>query len=465
MTIPNYAPPQDDIQGIVLHGYGHLHQARFVLLGVRPGYTLQARRYLASLELTSATTAARRAEEPGPFVNVAFTHVGLGALGLDAALLDDFPRDFVEGPTIEARARLLGDQGESRPATWIWGSPITQPVHAMLMLYAGAGIEALCDQYVNRAAEAGLDTIRVLDTIRLPRRQEHFGFRDGIAQPTLQGLGTPDPPNNVAATGEIFLGCLNAFGELAHVPGDGRTSFARHGTYLVARQLEQDVPGFWRSCRAAVSSNEEAIRLASRMVGRWPNGTPLVLDPARDSMAQGATDTERNRFEYADADADGLKCPFGAHVRRSNPRDWGVAASAEECRKVTSHHRIIRRGRAYGAPFCPDAEPSSYLDALDTPDPGPGRGLHFLCFNANIEQQFEFVQRQWCGNPKFAGAVNGQDPLLGDHRPLAGDRPTFSIERETAAQHVEMTRRFVHTRGAAYLFMPAIGAVASLGRA
>jgi Dyp-type peroxidase family len=465
MTPSTDVPDQADIQGIILHGYGHLHEARFVLLGVRPGYALQARRHLASLELTSAATAALRDDAAGPFVNVAFTHAGLEALGLDAELLDGFPRDYVEGPTTEARARLLGDQGASRPATWIWGSPVTRPVHAMLMLYAKTGIEAVCDGYMKRAAAAGLDAVRCLDTIRLPRRQEHFGFRDGIAQPTLQGLGTPDPPNNVTAAGEVFLGCVNAFGERAHVPAEKRTSFARHGTYLVVRQLEQDVPGFWASCRATVASDEDAIRLASRMVGRWPSGAPLVLDPEGDSMAAGVPDTVRNRFEYAEADPDGLKCPFGAHVRRSNPRDWGVAGSAAECRKVVSRHRLIRRGRAYGAPFCPDAEPVSYLKALGSSDPSPGRGLHFLCFNANIEQQFEFVQRQWCGNPKFAGAVNGADPLLGDHRPLAGEFPTFSIQRETTAERVALTRRFVHTRGAAYLFMPAISEVASLERA
>jgi Dyp-type peroxidase family len=463
MMTPNEVPSQEDIQGIVVHGYGHLREARFVLLAVRPGYASQARRHLASLELTSAVTSGWRAAAPGPFVNVAFTHAGLGALGLQAKLLDDFPRDFVEGPTNEARARRLGDQGESRPATWLWGSPVTQPVHVMLLLYAGEGIDALCDGHVARAAAAGLDTIRSLDTIRLPRRQEHFGFRDGISQPTIRGLGQPDPPTNLADTGEIFLGCRNEFGERAHVPGEAVTPFARHGTYLVARQLEQDVPGFWASCRATVSSDEDAIRLASRMVGRWPSGAPLVLAPDGDSWDADVTDTERNRFEYAEADPDGRKCPFGAHIRRSNPRDWGVAASAEECRKVVSGHRIIRRGRAYGAPFCPDAEPLSYLKALGTPDRGSGRGLHFLCFNADIEKQFEFVQRQWCANPKFAGAVNGADPLLGDHRPLAGDAPTFSIQRETAAEHVALTRRFVHTRGAAYLFMPAITAVASLG--
>src|SRR5580658_1226447 len=133
------ALPLDQIQGIVLSGYGHLAQARFALLTMRPDRAPDARRFLAELNLTSASVASAR-KETAPFVNVAFTHGGLAALGLDSAVLDNFPRDFVEGPTHDARARLLGDQGESRPADWIWGSPTTEPVHVVLLLYAHHGI-------------------------------------------------------------------------------------------------------------------------------------------------------------------------------------------------------------------------------------------------------------------------------------------------------------------------------------
>jgi Dyp-type peroxidase family len=459
MTSIPLALPLDDIQGIILHGYGHLYQARFALLRVKPGYAGPARRFFASLNLTSASRAGHRGGEPGPFVNVAFTHGGLQALEVGNSLLDDFPRDFVEGPTTEARARLMGDQGASAPSTWAWGSD-ADGVHAMLLLYARDGIAELCEEYLQRAEGAGLDRVKCLETIRLPRRQEHFGFRDGISQPIVRNAGVEARPFNVAETGEFFLGHPNAFGEEAHVPGG--TGFARHGSYLVARQLEQDVKGFWEFCRAATRSDEEAIRLASQMVGRWPSGSPLVQHPSHDAKPE-ASDEAKNDFEYATADPSGNRCPFGAHIRRSNPRDWGVAGTPEKSRTLVSHHRIIRRGRAYGRPLCDNAEPTSYLKVLGEADTHPDRGLHFLCFNANIERQFEFVQRQWCGNPKFAGLVNGADPLIGDHRSLDGDRPTFSLQREITPDHVPIARRFVRTRGAAYLFMPTISGVASLG--
>jgi Dyp-type peroxidase family len=457
--------PLDSLQGIVLHGYGHLHLAAFALLSVERGRGRDARRFLASLELTSASRAARRGDAPGPFVNVAFTHAGLVALGLPFALLDDFPRDFVEGPTMEARARRLGDEGESHPSRWIWGSRTTEPVHVMLLLYAGEKIDALYDRYLREAVAGGLREVQRLDTLRLPRRQEHFGFRDGISQPIVAGDDASVPPLNGVAQGEFFLGRENSFGEDAHVPGGPGSVLATDGSYLVVRQLEQDVRGFWAFCHATGSTDESAIRLASRMVGRWPSGAPLVQHPEADFVDPAASDAQRNGFEYREQDPTGARCPFGSHIRRSNPRDWGVADTATESRKAVARHRIIRRGRAYGRPLTPDAEPRSYLKALDASDPDPRRGLHFLCFNASIEQQFEFVQRQWCNNPKFAGAVNGADPLIGDHRELAGEPPTFSIQHPTTPERVPLARRFVHTRGGAYLLLPTIAAVASLANA
>jgi Dyp-type peroxidase family len=451
--------PLDQIQGIVLSGYGHLLQARFALLTVRSGRAPDAKRFLSGLKLTSSSVASER-KVSAPSINLAFTHAGLAALGLDSAILDNFPRDFVEGPTLEARARLLGDQGESRPADWLWGSPTTEPVHVALLIYAQDGIEATCEKYLRAAVAAGLDVASCLTTIHLPRRQEHFGFRDGIGQPLVVGSRDVGPEGNFVAAGEMFLGRENAFGEIAHVPG----AFALDGSYLVLRQLEQDVPGFWAFCREHASTDNEAVRLASQMVGRWPSGFPLVkhapIEGNCDPVEQGESDDDA--FGYAEHDPKGLRCPLGAHIRRSNPRDTIVAGSPEESVTVTSRHRIMRRGRAYGEPFCPDAQPTSYLKALGAADPNPSRGLHFLCFNASIEQQFEFVQRQWCDNPKLAGAVNGADPLIGDHRPIAGEPPTFSIQRETTAERVPIPKRFVRTRGGAYLLMPTLGAIASL---
>jgi Dyp-type peroxidase family len=453
--------PYDDIQGILLHGYGHLHEARFLLLAVERERWREARRFFATLPLTSATVAGRRVEEPGPFVNVAFTHSGLEVLRLPAALLDDFPQDYVEGPTVERRARLLGDEGESHPSQWQWGSRDKPAVHAVVLLYAKDGIDALCDQYHEAARRADLDPHWCLDTIRLPRRQEHFGFHDGIAQPVLRVTREKVPPHNTIAAGEMLLGHENEFQERSPVPGESVTKFAHDGTYLVLRQLEQDVGAFWRFCREHAESDKEAIHLGARMVGRWPSGAPLVRHPQADPHMDG----DDNAFGYTThpKDVEGYACPLGAHVRRSNPRDSAVTGNVDESLRVAARHRIIRRGRAYGPPFAGKGEPEQYLAALaDGSGSAAKRGLNFLGFNANIERQFEFVQQQWCNNPKFAGAANGPDAVIGNHRPFGGAPPTFSIQDPVAPRRIRDMGRFVHVRGGAYFFMPSISAVRSL---
>jgi hypothetical protein len=49
--------------------------------------------------------------------------------------------------------------------------------------------------------------------------------------------------------------------------------------------------------------------------------------------------------------------------------------------------------------------------------------LYFICLNADLERQFEFVQQTWVDNPVFAGLFFETDPLIG-HR---GDEDTFTV--------------------------------------
>jgi len=61
--------------------------------------------------------------------------------------------------------------------------------------------------------------------------------------------------------------------------------------------------------------------------------------------------------------------------------------------------------------LCPPQVPSD-------PNPAADRGLLFMCFQANIDKQFEFIQRVWVDNPNFpkqllGGKDTGDDPLIG----------------------------------------------------
>ena len=141
------------------------------------------------------------------------------------------------------------------------------------------------------------------------------------------------------------------------------------------------------------------------MVGRTIDGDPLM--PSDAAAIHGLEDNAgqpRNSFTYQ-LDPAGNLCPFGAHIRRANPRNADLykrsesfvaklseqlgiprAAYGEDLVASTRFHRILRRGREYGKPIRPG-------DALQAAPPGENPcGIHFACLNGNIARQFEFVQ-------------------------------------------------------------------------
>jgi deferrochelatase/peroxidase EfeB len=175
-------------------------------------------------------------------------------------------------------------------------------------------------------------------------------------------------------------------------------------------------------------------------------------------------DVTRNQFTY-DADGDGLRCPFGAHVRRANPRTgdmpggrqgliaklirtlgFGHQDLSEDLIAASRFHRIMRRGREFGAVLAPDA--AAQPDAAD-----PQSGLHFICLNANIARQFEFIQNAWLANAKFDALSGEADPLLGNREPFPAGQTTNGFGRLCGLP------RFVTVRGGAYFFLPGLRAL------
>ena len=219
----------------------------------------------------------------------------------------------------------------------------------------------------------------------------------------------------------------------------------RNGTYMVWRKLHQDVALFRRTLRDAATGYEHGGEelLAAKIVGRWRNGTPLVTSPSMERAGFDPKPPGANDFRYADVDRDGRRCPLGAHIRRSNPRDTlGFAG------KLSFRHRIIRRGMPYGTPL-----PADRLE-----DDGAARGLIFVCFNASISRQFESVQRQWLEDGNSFHLGRDTDFLLGANleengkMTVQGDPPFFFAPQAA----------FVTTRGGEYLFAPGITGLAAV---
>ncbi len=389
----------------------------------------------------------------------------------------DTPPDGTE-PT--HRQRVLGDLGNSAPANWDWGKhDDPQPIHALLMLYAGvpAALEQLYQSHLTRLEQMGIAVVRTLDTTNLVDRKEQFGFRDGIGQPGILGV-KPGSPENKIQPGEILLGFANAYNKRPVSPavaadkGTGLLNFGYGGSYLVFRQVHQEVRQFWQYlfAKTATAGHNEAdhlaacIKLAAKMVGRWPSGCPLAMSSEVDIPALGEQDEDN--FGYDTDDHFGVKVPIGSHIRRSNPRDslepgpgGKGRLSPAESRQVTLLHRMIRRGRPYGPPIHPSMKPADILASSPSTDK-EDRGLHFICFNASIARQFEFVQQTWLNNPKFGGLYEDNDPIMGQCQPnqgVAGD--SFTAQGSPVGQRYRSLPEFVRVRGGAYFFMPGIEAM------
>jgi Dyp-type peroxidase family len=448
-----------DVQGLFARGYGNLRAAAFLLLEIEN--SAGTRRWLDHLN-AAITSAEARPDDRA--LNLAFTSSGLERLGLDRAALRQFSNEFVTGMTTPHRTRILGDLDENAPARWEWGGHGEPSIDAVLLLYAldDSTLAALEAEQTKALPEGGLSVVRRLGTADLDDF-EPFGFRDGISQPFVEGLSKTGPAESTVRAGEFLLGYPNEYGLYTDRPllapaddpagvlprdaaGSGRADLGRNGSYLVFRQLRQDVGAFWRFTDAATRKRDGSsdpgarLRLAAKMVGRWPSGAPLTLAPEADDPALA----EANDFAYHGVDRRGTRCPLGSHIRRSNPRDsLDPRPGSGDSFAINRRHRLLRRGREYGPPLP--------IDQALAGDDGADRGLHFICLNANIARQFEFVHHTWLNNPKFDGLYDDADPLF-----AAG---AFTVPTEGVRERETDVPRFVTTRGGAYFFLPGIAAL------
>jgi Dyp-type peroxidase family len=413
---------QADLQGNILCGYGRDYPSALFLF-FRVGDPVALRRWLAQ-RLPQVTTAEPWGAKPPSTLNVAFGFEGLRRLGLGERVLAGFPDDFTRG--MEDRAEQLGDVDDSAPARW---EPGLRGAHGVITVWALTP-QLRDDRRLEleaEAARAGFEVTRAQPTDVLPGGREPFGFRDGISQPTIcdprAGPWRRWPADVPVKPGEFVLGYRDEGGSTPPWPAEVGMS----GSYMVVRKLEQDVEGFRAFVREEAGA-ERADWLAAKLVGRWPDGTPLVRAPDAPEPERAEDLGWLNAFTYG-SDPGGRRCPIGAHIRRAHPRD-----SLDADWRFSNRHRIIRRGM----PYAPDR-------------PGGRPGLVFVCYQASIARQFEFIQSEWCGDGNAFGLGSDPDFIAGPAQgkmTVQGDPPTF----------VPM-RRLVTTRGGGYFFAPGIEAL------
>lgn len=490
----------NDVQSIVFGGIGRLQYAVCLLIQL-PMMAASSRAWLRTIEpgLTFGD---------GPLGIEArimgLTHSGLVRLGLNSDTMHEFPICFQQGMAVDYRAQILGDTGDDAPDRWQWGSQ-GKCVDAAVLIYHHTQEDLDSDSARQRElieSHGGSIIHRVIMKVldRDGPTREPFGFVDGVSQPIIRGTRSwtaDSDPMHVVSPGEFILGYPDNRGQvpvtptvpasadrLNHLAGisrkssdigfpsfdqsasDGPRDLGRNGSFLVIRQLEQDTEAFNEFVsqaafdlmgRPGTNSNYDQPMMeewvAAKMIGRWRDGTSLVRFPEHPGNGWPGTDRFKqqkqepdNSFLIGVEDPLGYRCPFGAHIRRTNPRESANPGSQEQL-AITNRHRILRIGR----PYDPQSQPGS-----DSTKPG----LLFMCLNADIERQFEFVQQTWAMARLFHGLDGEVDSVLG--RGLKGGRLTIPTPQGPIL--LNGIRDFVRVRGGGYFFLPSHRAVRFLCR-
>ena len=373
------------------------------------------------------------------WVTVAFTWNGLRALGIDEASLMTFPEEFRQG--MAARAEILGATGKNHPDHWL-GELANPALHTIVVLFARDVAEReRCKQEHNRYLSqiGGVDVLSTLDLEAIPPydrgAHEHFGYRDRLSQPVIEGAGDEPTPGSGSPikAGEFFLGYVDESGEQPASPQPEILS--RNGSYLAYLRMEEHVGAFRDFLRQHGKTREEQELIAAKLMGRWRSGAPLVLAPQKDDPALGADLQRTNNFDYGTMDPYGYGCPVGSHIRRMNPRDTS---------DNMQRHKMIRRGGTYGPPLPEDA-----------PEDGVERGIAAFIGCASLVRQFEFAMNVWVNDPQFKGLGNERDPFIGTQD------GTFdmTIPKRPIRKKIKGLPAFTTIRGGAYFFLPGIKAL------
>lgn len=456
--------------------FGGLSRLRFAACHVvsLAADSVACRQWLAEIGLRLTYGEALEIESA---LVVGLSATALAKIGLPAEALGTFPVAFQQGMAVPYRSRALGDTGERDPSRWDWGGPNQPSADVLVLIYATSSSELAKVErdILDRATHLGhavafSQPLELGPDKNVPLR-EPFGFVDGVSQLAVRGTRRARHASDVAEPGEFVLGYPDSLGrfppspsiaagndpehllpdvgpdphrqrpEFSRAESTGHRDIGRNGTFLVVRQLAQNVDAFKQWLDDAVNapgaeslSPDPRLRrelIAAKLVGRWRDGTSLVRYPDRPGTMRNPRAAIDNDFRFGDEDPGGLHCPLGAHIRRANPRDSFAPGSKEQL-ATTNTHRMLRVGRPYRS--VGNAYP----------------GLLFMCLNANIERQFEFVQTSWLLNPSFHGLANEPDPMLG-HGPNA---TLFTVPTNNGPLLLRGLSEFVRPRGGGYFFLP-----------
>ncbi len=435
-----------DLQGNILKGHGR-DNTLHLFLTFDAGASEKVKAFLRGMgdkmpsaldQLTKTQLFKSVGQDSGLFVAMFLSSQGYQALGLNEVQ----PTGAAFRAGMKQRTATLND-----PDPGQWDKHLAGPVHAMILLAHDDQGALEADAQALRVELGALNgAITILgQEAGLARRNkdkhgiEHFGYVDGRSQPLMLDeeieaeAGGIDKWDPTIPLSQILVPC----------PGGALdVSF---GSFFVFRKLEQNVKGFKtqeQTLRAKLkeeSGNDPDELAGAFVVGRYENGTPIEVSPVEQQMTQDVP----NNFNF-DADPTGLRCPFAAHIRKTNPRD----------KSIRSNSRLMaRRGITYGERN--DDPNDGQLDNK----PQKGVGLLFMAYQSSIENQFEFTQQSWANNANFhfnsPSQPVGIDPVIG--QPQGGVPQRYPLHYGVGPLSTPFDfSGFVTMKGGDYFFAPSL---------
>ena len=470
-----YKTMLENLQGNILKGHGRdLTIHLFVKFTAQPNFVKGWIRHFSDQFVISAKQQLQETSEfkafkipGGLFCNFFLSSLGyediFGLTGEELKNLfpepdeDETGVNFVKG--MEASQQELNDPS---PETWEAGYRGRQ-IHAMILLADDD------ENFLLRRARQVLFQIRTVGLVlavehgrALRNKQnqgiEHFGYADGVSQPLFLKSDIEREEKLIG----IDKWNPSAPLELALIKDPNTTTENCFGSYFVFRKLEQNVRGFKQRekelAEALGLEGEDEERAGALVVGRFEDGTPIVLQ--KDAPQQPAV-PPLNNFKYDIDDPEAIKCPFHAHIRKTNPRGdiaKNIPIPPDEEKNERSR-RIVRRGITYGI-----RQDDPNADIPPEQRPTKDVGLLFMCFQSSIPRQFGFMQKSWANNVNFVNQETGRDPVIGQKGSEDSVPQTWAAEwnqPETEKKPFDFGE-FVTLKGGEFFFAPSIPFLKSL---
>jgi deferrochelatase/peroxidase EfeB len=486
------APDPSNVQGLILRGYTHPYSCHLIFSFQAPNVTLNTKGFFADLYPKVQSGASWGMTKPASMLNIGITYNGLTILGVAQKTQSTFPSEFQQGPWSQGSQQSLMDYGTSSPTTWWYNNFVNSDLHCVVHAYAltESDLTQIISLITTSATTNGLTELLPLkdgdgrlyqSLVENDPAKIHFGYTDGISEPSL-GTPTSVATENQSDLDNFLIGypqySIIDPGPSANISSNPEAQFAFDGCYDAFRILYQDVVAFNNFLVQQATDPNNVAQLAflglnqdeliewfaAKLVGRWRNGSPLMISPD----APSPTTKDDEDFIYGQGNTDpnqfipsSNQCPFSAHTRVANPRDQTLTAGEG----TANPPRILRRGMPYGA------------ELVEGQNDDTDRGLIGLFLCGSIAQQFEKLYgwmnyNNFSPSPNFSVSHPPQDALMGNRvngKYTPGVTMSFTIpfqnpETPTVQGSLVINGlpQFIQTRGTAYCLLPSLASLKSL---